>query len=309
MSAQRKALIEHMTLRGLSPKTIEAYVHWMSRLDRFAGKRVHKVTRKDVRAFLVHLITEKRLAYSSINQARWAIQYFFTHIVKRKWVTAELPPMKKGFSLPVVLGPHEIARIIECLSNPRSRMLVATAYAAGLRVSEVVSLRVQDIQAERKMLFIKSAKGKKDRYVPLSPRLLEELRSYYRTCLSWQGKGNETPWLFPSPKDPQKHIDPATAQRAFKKARAAAVVHREAGFHCLRHSYATHSLELGVDIKTLQQRLGHRYLQSTLIYLHVARVPFRELLSPYDSLPKKGSKENPEDRSQTDKKEAQDRQE
>jgi site-specific recombinase XerD len=134
------------------------------------------------------------------------------------------------------------------------------------------------------MLFVQAGKGRKDRYVPLSPRLLDELRDYFRRCLGWNKGGTKTPWLFPNPKNIRTHIDPSVAQRAFREAQRRAGVSRGKGIHTLRHCYATHCLELGLDIKTLQQRLGHRDIQATFLYLHVANVPHRHLLSPYDSL-------------------------
>lgn len=304
MSPHRKAFIEHMTLRGLSPRTLEAYVSWMASLCKLTGKTPDHLTRQDVRSFLVHLIANKGSRYSTVNQARCAILYFFTHVLRTPWVVGELPPMKKERRLPEVLSFQEVARLLDGVKHPRDRLLLTTAYACGLRVSEVVSLRILDIQGERGMLLVRSGKGRKDRYVPLSPRLLDELRDYYRLCLSWNKDPKEHPWLFPSPQNTRAHLVPAVAQRAFDQAKRLAQVPRARGIHSLRHSYATHSLELGLDIKTLQQRLGHSDIQATLLYLHVANVPHRHLLSPYDFL-RDQTPSSPE----SNKNEGQDRQE
>lgn len=285
MSPYREALIEQMTLRNLSPKTIESYVQWMARLCKFIGKTPDRITPADVRQFLVYLITEQAYAYSSVNQSRNALKYYFKHIQKTPEVVGDLPPMKKGFRLPEVLGQDELFRLLHAPGmNVRNLTLLKLAYGCGLRVSELISLRITDIQGERGMVFVQGGKGRKDRYVPLSPGLLEELRLYHRACLAWNTNGDKTPWLFPSPRNLQKHIDESVAQRAFNKARELTGVRRGHGLHTLRHCYATHSLEMGVDVKTLQHRMGHKDLKATLIYLHVANVKASTIAGPYDTL-------------------------
>jgi site-specific recombinase XerD len=278
----------------------------MASLCKFSGKSAEKIARQDVRAFLVDLIAEKASCYSTVNQARCAILYFFTHVRRTPWVVGELPPMKKPRVLPEVLSLQEVARLLDGLEHPRDRILLRAAYACGLRVSELVSMQIRHIQGQRAMLLVQGGKGRKDRYVPLSPRLLDELRDYFRRYLSWNKAGAKTPWLFPRPRNISAHIDPSVPQRAFREAQRRAGLSRGKGIHTLRHCYATHSLELGLDIKTLQERLGHRDIQATLLYLHVANVPHRQLLSPYDFLQ---ADRPPSPESNPQKSEGQDRQE
>ncbi|MDP7129484.1 MAG: tyrosine-type recombinase/integrase [Planctomycetota bacterium] len=290
MSHYRKALIEQMTLRNLSPKTMESYVQWMARLCQFVCKTPDRITPADVRRFLVYLITERGYAYSSVNQARNALKYYFKHIQKTPELVGDLPPMKKEFRLPEVLGQDEVFRLLHAPGmNVRNLTLLKLAYGCGLRVSELISLRITDIQGERGMVFVRGGKGRKDRYVPLSSGLLEELRFYHRACLAWNTNGEKTPWLFPSPRNPQKYIDDSVVQRVFNKARELAGVRRGHGLHTLRHCYATHSLEMGVDLKTLQLRMGHKDLKATLIYLHVVDIKASTIAGPYDTLVRRAS--------------------
>ena len=219
-----------------------------------------------------------------MNQAKCGIQYLFGHIMKTPWILGELPAVKKGSALPDVLGVPEVVRLLEARLVLRDTTLLRTAYAAGLRVSELVALRLLDIQRDREMLFVKGGKGNKDRYIPFSVRLLRDLELYFRACLSWNGTGDQSPWLFPSPRDCREHIDPSVAQNAFNKATKLAGIRRGKGIHTLRHSYAVHSLERGVHLKTLQVRLGHGALRSTFLYLRVASIPHRSVKSPYDHL-------------------------
>jgi len=311
MTLYRRALIEHMTLRGLSDKTLDAYVFWMRDLCAFINKTPDQITAEDVRRFLMHLVADRGLAYSSVNQAKCGIRYFFTHVLERPWLVGGLPPMKKGRALPEVQSMQEVVRLLDAPLALRDTTLLRTTYAGGLRVSELVALRLLDIQRDREMVFIKKGKGNKDRYIPLSARLRHDLALYFRACLSWNRNGDQSPWLFPSPRDCREHIDPSVAQSAFNKAKKRAGIRRGKGIHTLRHSYAVHSLEMGVDIKTLQVRLGHATLQSTLPYLRVASVPHRSVASPYDHLEEwlRSSHRGPAGEADGDGKEGTDRQE
>jgi site-specific recombinase XerD len=282
-----------MTLAGKSPKTIQAYTQAMSGLCAFAGKPPRKIKRRDVRNYLFHQIEERGLKYASVAQKRMGIKYFFTRVLKRPYVVGQLPPLKKSFTLPEVLSVEEVARLIDSAANPRDRVILVLAYGCGLRLSEIIRLRIADIQRDRKMVFVRGAKGRRDRYVPLSDGVLEELCVYYRICLSWNRNGEQTPWLFPTRGRSGGHIDKSVPARAFGRAKARAGLLRGKGIHTLRHCYATHLLEMGVDVKTLQHRLGHAHLQSTLIYLHVARVPHRETPSPFDFLKRKRPRPSP----------------
>lgn len=303
MTPYRRALIEHMQLRGLSQNTVDAYVAWMRDLCAFLRKTPDWVTAEDFRRFVVHLVAEKGAAYGSVNQAKCGIRYYFTHVLERPWIVGDLPPMKKGSALPEVQSMQEVVRLLEAPVGLRGKTLLRTAYAGGLRVSELVALRPLDIQRDREMVFIKGGKGNKDRYLPLSARNLRDLERYFRACLSWNRNGDQSPWLFPSHRDSQRHIDPCVAQRAFNEAKKLAGVRRGKGIHTLRHSYAVHSLEMGVDIKTLQVRLGHATLHSTLPYLRVASISHRSVASPYDHLEEWLSSSDSGDAKETDDRE------
>jgi len=310
MTPYRKALIEHMTLRGLSEKTLDAYVYWMRDLCAFINHTPDRITLEDVRRFLVHLIADRGLAYSTVNQAKCGILYFFRHVMGTPSVVADLPPMKQGSALPEVLSQPEVVRLFQAPLPPRDPILLKVAYGCGLRLGELISLRLLDIQRDRGMVFVQGGKGNKDRYVPLSERLLRELELYFQICLSWNRNGEKSPWLFPSPRDCRKPIHESVAQRAFDKAKELAGIRRGKGLHTLRHCYAVHSLELGVDLKTLQYRLGHANIRSTFLYLRVASVPHHPVISPYDFLEERSPQKPGKDQGKTDEdqKEGNDRQ-
>ena len=282
-SPYREALHEDVALRGLSRHTKRCYMKWMERVCDFCGKAADQLTERDVRRFLVDLI-ERGLSEPTVNQAHTSIRIFFERILKRPEELAGLPMMKKPEKLPQILSETEVELLIDSAGSPRDAMFLIVAYGCGLRCSEIASLRIEDVQGSRLSLRVRAGKGKKDRNLPLSELVLEEFRSYYRACLSWNTNGEKTPWLFPSPHKPQAHIDKSVVRHAFNRAKAKSGLKRVTGIHTLRHCYATHLLELGVGLKTIQYRLGHRYLRTTLRYLHVARVPNRDIPSPYDFL-------------------------
>ena len=286
---------QEMTLQGLSESTMRACTQAMSDLCKSAGKAPRKIKRSDVRAYLFHLIHDRGLKYASLCQRRMGIKYFFTRVLKRPYVVADLPPMKRIQALPEVLSAEEVARLLDSAADARDRAILVLAYGCGLRRSEIMRLEIADIQRDRMMLFVRRGKGGKDRYVPLSEGVLGELSTYYRICMSWNGKEGETRYLFPSRRKSGGHIDETATARAFDRAKARAGLVRGKGLHTLRHCYATHLLELGVDVSTLQHRLGHAHLRTTLIYLHVARIPRRETPSPFDFLKKKAPPQLPWD--------------
>jgi len=280
-------MVEEIVLRGYEKDTQESYVRSMVRLCRFAGKTPARIEIEDIREFLVHLSVEEELAPNSVKLYRHGIRFYFREVEGRPEVVAPLPPMKSGTILPEPLSVEQVVRLLQSTRRVRDAFLLVVAYGCGLRVSELVSVQISHLQSDRMMLFVKGGKGSKDRYVPFSQAVLDECRLYFQMCQGWNRGGKESPWLFPSPRDRQRHLTEDTAQRAFQKAKERAGILGGKGIHTLRHSYATHLLEAGVDIRTLQEWMGHKHLKSTLPYLHVSRIPPARLCSPYDLVKEK----------------------
>ena len=288
MTIYRKRMIEEMMLRGFTEKTQESYLLGITQLCNFYGRNPDKIRREEIRGFLLYLIAEKKLSYNTVYSYRQGIRFYYCEVENKPSMLPRLPATKKVHRLPEIHSAGEVSALIETTgSRPRDRMLLILAYGCGLRREEIVRLKITCVQGERGFLLIKDGKGRRDRYIPLTPKLLNELRDYYRACLGWNKGQSVTPWLFPSPKNPQKHISVDTAARAYQRAKGKARLQRGQGLHSLRHSYATHLLEAGVDIRRIQQLLGHKHLQTTLIYLHVSRIPKSDVVSPFDLLKSK----------------------
>jgi site-specific recombinase XerD len=225
----------------------------------------------------VYLVTEKRASWTSFNQAVCALRFLYRTTLPRPWPVTQIPFAKRPKQLPVVLGPEEVARLLACVGRLKQRVLLTTIYAAGLRLEEATQLRVVDIDSARMLLRVACGKGAKQRLVPLSPRLLDELRGYWRVV-------RPATWLFPGGR-PRQPLDGATVQKACKQAAQQAGLTKRVTPHVLRHSYATGLLEAGVDLLTIQRLFGHRSFSTTLVYLHVRRPRLESIASPYDWLP------------------------
>jgi integrase/recombinase XerD len=282
MTPLRQRMIEDMRLRNFAPRTIQVYVERVVTFAKHFGKSPDRLGAADVRAYLLFLINEKHASWSYYNQALAALRFLYRVTLGRKWVLDGIVCPKQQKKLPVVLSLAEVLQFFEAIPNLKHRAIVMTAYAAGLRVSEVVALRVDDIDSRRMVIRIRQAKGRKDRYVMLSPRLLELLREYWKAA-------RPNPYLFPG-QDPDKPIHPHTVQQVCRDARQAAGLSKKVTVHCLRHSFASHLLESGTDIRTIQILLGHRSLSTTAIYTHVSTAALEATRSPLDRLmpPKEG---------------------
>lgn len=232
-----------------------------------------------VKAWLLHRITERHLAYTTVNQAVCALKFFFDIVLGRTAEAITIPYAHTPQRQPEILSREELARLFEAAANLRTRTLLMTAYAAGLRVSEVCALRVADIDSapDRMCIRVVAGKGGKDRYTLLSPSLLEALRVYWRIC-------KPRVWLFPRATDAAQPFDISSAQRAYYRARDRAGITKTGGIHTLRHAFATHLLEAGVDLATLAKLLGHGHLSTTQRYLHLARPGSVAHDSPLDLL-------------------------
>lgn len=274
-----KRLAEDMLIRNLAPATIDAYTYHVRRFADFTKKPLDRVTSEDVRNFQLYLIREKKLAYSTFNQAVCPLRYLYTHTVKVPWPVTMVPFGKRHKTLPTVLSRHEVDRLLQCTDNLKHRTFLTTLYGSGMRFSEATHLTIKDIDSHRMMLRIACGKGRKERLVPLSPRLLKELRHYWVEY-------RPTHYLFPG-KTPEKLYVDVTIQKAMKKAAAKAGIQKRVYPHVLRHSYATGLLEAGVDLLTISKLLGHASFITTMVYLHCRQEHLGSAPSPLDWLPVK----------------------
>lgn len=278
MKSLRQQMTEAMVLRGFAARTQESYVAAVVALAKHYHRCPDTLSSEELQAYLLFLITEKKLAYASVNQAACAFRFLFERVLKRANARFDIPMAKVPKRLPQILSREEVARLIGAARTLRGRTLLMTTYAAGLRVSEVCALQVADIESapDRMCLKVRQGKGAQDRYTLLSPRLLDTLRRYWCDRRPRQ-------WLFPNPSGTAP-IDPTTAQRTYAAARDAAGIAREGGIHTLRHCFATHLLESGVDLPTIQRLLGHGHISTTMRYLHLARSQLTGTTSPLELL-------------------------
>lgn len=272
-----KRMAEDMKIRNLAQATIDAYTYHVRRFADFNQKPLNRVTPEDVRRFQLYLIEEKKVAYSSFNQAVCAIRFLYTHTIRVRWPVTMAPFGKRRKTLPTVLSRAEIDRLLQCTPNLKHRTFLMTLYAAGLRLSEAAHLKIPDIDSDRMTLNVALGKGAKQRQVPLSPRLLEALREYWR-------KYRPSDYLFPG-KTPTKPYADTSIQKAIKRSAQRAGITKRVHPHVLRHSYATGLLEAGVDLLTISRLLGHASFTTTMIYLHCRRENLNSVPSPLDWLP------------------------
>ena len=274
MGKMREAMQAEMQLRGFAPRTQQTYTQWMSRLVSQVGLSADRISEAQARGFLTSLAA-RGLSASTINQAISAVRFFF-HCVLRRSMELELHYQRAPQRVPVTMTPEEVSRLLGAVPNQRDRTAMEIAYAAGLRLGEVVHLKVSDIDSGRMILRVDQGKGKKDRNVMLGPALLETLRAYWK-------RYRPRVWLFPG-KDPSRPMHPTLIQRAFTQAKREARIGKRVSFHSLRHSFATQLLESGVNVRTIQALLGHRSLDTTQRYTHVAGDYLRQTHSPLDAL-------------------------
>lgn len=260
MTPLRQRLVDDLRVRNYSPRTIEAYVAGVVRFAKHFGRSPDLLGPEDVRTFQLHLI-ERKVSWSTFNQVVCALRFFFGTTLGRSDYLPLLAYGKKPRKLPCVLSAEEVARLLEAARPGRDRVMLQTAYACGLRLGELLHLQVRDIDSSRMLVHVRQGKGGKDRLVPLSPQLLQELRDYWR-CYRPQR------WLFPNAAK-QVPLCAGTVQRWLKRMVVQARLSKPATMHTLRHSFATHLLEAGVDVLTVQKILGHRSLTTTMRYLHL----------------------------------------
>ncbi|MFB3110745.1 MAG: tyrosine-type recombinase/integrase [Gemmatimonadales bacterium] len=277
MSELRTRMIDDMTLRGLAAKTQDSYLRAVTGLAGYHHRSPDGLTDREVQAYLLYLMRERNLSWSSVNVTLAGLRFFYHQTLAREKTTFHIPGPRKPSKLPEVLSQEEVARLFAHTSLPRHRVLLMTAYGAGLRVGEVVRLRVQDIDSDRMTIRVEQGKGAQDRYSLLSPRLLEEMRGYWKLERPF-------PWLFPT-RGASRPMHYGTVERIYIRTKKRAGITKAGNIHALRHAFATHLLESGqADLHTIQRLLGHRHITTTMRYLHLARKNITDRSSPLDLL-------------------------
>ena len=271
----RRRMIEDMTIRNLSPTTQASYVHWVKSFAVHIGRSPDQAGSEDVRAFQLHLVRRK-IAWATLNQAVSGLRFFFGITLGRSDLPVRIPYARKAKTLPVVLGADTVGRLLEAVDDLTCRVALATAYATGLRTSEVVAIRIEHIETERKLIRVACGKGSKDRYVPLSPGLHTLLRAYWKVART-------RPFLFMDDARTGP-LTRATLNAAIKDAAAKIGVADVISVKTLRHCFATHLLEQGTDIRVIQVLLGHAQVTTTARYTKVSNTLIAATPSPLDRL-------------------------
>jgi len=275
MSPLRRRMIEDMTIRNLSPATQRSYIHAVSRFSQYFGHSPDRLGLEDVRAYQVHLAS-KGVAWGSLNQVVCALRFFYGVTLGEATIPERIAYAREPRKLPTVLSADEVVRFLESVSSLKARVALTTAYAAGLRVSEVVALKVRDIDSRRMVLRIEHGKGDKERYAMLSQTLLGILRAYWRLA-------RPSLYLFPG-RTPDRPVEANVLYAACRSAAAAAGLSKRVSVHVLRHSFATHLLEQGANIRVIQVLLGHENLSTTARYTRVSTEVIAGTASPLDKL-------------------------
>jgi site-specific recombinase XerD len=277
MTPLRQRMLDDMRLRHFSPHTQDSYLLQISQFARYFARSPEVLGPEEIRTYQLYLATEKKLAPRSIQITASALRFLYKVTLKKPWDVEDLPTPKKPQTLPVVLSHDEVTHFLEAVRTLKQRTILTVCYAAGLRIAEATHLKITDIDSQRMVIRVDQGKGRKDRYVMLSPALLTLLRTYWKV---------ERPrdWLFPG-KLPGQPITPDAVQFACQQARRRARLKKPISPHSLRHTFATHLLEAGTDVRTIQLLLGHRSLSTTARYLKVATSTVCATASPFDRLP------------------------
>lgn len=281
ISALRQRMIEDMQLRKLAEKTQSGYIRWVRDFTRFLGRAPDTATAEDLRRYQLHL-SAHGTSRISLNAAVTALRFFFEITLGRGELMAAMSHVRVARTLPAVLSPEEVERLLEAAPGLKYRTALSVAYGAGLRVSEVVALKVDDIDSQRMVIRVDQGKGRKDRYVMLSTTLLALLRAWWREADA-QGKMLPHGWLFPG-QDPVNPLSTRQLNRACHAAAAAAGISKRVTPHGLRHAFATHLLEHKEDIRVIQVLLGHKKLETTALYAQVATRTLAAVTSPLERL-------------------------
>ena len=276
MTELRRRMLEDMQLRGLAKNTQQSYMDCVKALAKHYNRRPDQLSEDEIRNFFLYLIKNKRLRENTIRIYVYGIKFFFEKTLGRQWPVLNLIRAQKRKKLPVVLSMEEVRKLLSLVRIPKNRVCLTTIYSCGLRLSEATHLKVSDIDGKRMVIEIRNSKGGEDRYVPLPRKTLDLLRKYWIECRSES-------WLFPS-KIKDGHICNSAIQWCFKVILHESGITKHASVHTLRHSYATHLLESGVDIRVIQGILGHRNPKSTMIYTHLTQKIVKKVQSTVDNL-------------------------
>ena len=276
MTPLRRRMLADMKLRNYAPATQRIYVFHVARFATHYGCSPHKMGGEEARRYFQHLIETDKVSWSYYNQAVCALRFLYQVTLKRPEMIPHLPFPRQEKRLPTVLSVEEVQRFFGVVSHPRDRMVVRTIYAAGLRISEVLHLKVTEIDSDRMLIHVRQGKGKKDRMVMLSKTLLEELRAYAQ-------EARPRDWLFPG-MDPTQPLCSRTIQRACRIAGERAGIAKRITPHVLRHSFATHLLDAGTDLRVIQTLLGHGSVTTTIRYTHVSTRRVRDTINLLDRL-------------------------
>jgi integrase/recombinase XerD len=277
MTELRRRMFEELRLRNYSPNTIEVYLRCVANFAHHFRVSPDRLGPEHIREYQLFLVERKKVSWAVFNQTVCALRFFYHHTLHRDWMIEHIPYPRHEQKLPVVLSPAEVAAVFETTRNLKHRAILMTIYAAGLRVSELTNLQVTDIDSPRQVICVRQGKGRKDRQVMLSPKLLELLRVYWK-------RYRPTFWLFPG-KIPERPITRETVFTICRQAGEAAQLAKPISPHTLRHCFATHLLEEATDLRRIQILMGHRNLKTTARYLHVSNLAVRSTVSPLDRLP------------------------
>ena len=276
MSVIRQRMIEDMQLHGYSAKTQAAYIGAVRGLAKYYHRSPEEITQEEVRTYFLWLVKERGVARSTLTIYLSGIKFLFEKTLKQEWLIFNLVRPQKRKKLPVVLSTEETKHLLSLVRMPKSRMALTVIYACGLRLNEGLHLKAQDIDSQRMLLWVRNGKGGKDRYVPLPERLLTMLRAYWKLH-------KPSSYFFFS-KDKNTALSDASLQKTFKAALGESGIRKAASIHTLRHSFATHLLERGVDLRVIQELLGHKSPQTTAIYTHLTDKSFQTLNETLNSL-------------------------
>ena len=276
MSPLRQHMINDLTVRGLAENTQKSYLQAVTGLTKYYRRSPDQLSPQEVQHYLIYLSQERHLSWTSCNTVRHGLRFFYCITLGWSAIYLYLPCAKEPSTLPEILSQDEIKRLLTVTTNRKQRTLLMTTYAVGLRASEVTHLKVTDIDSQRMCIRVEQGKGHKDRYVPLSPQLLAQLRDYWR-------RYRPPLWLFPGPW-PERPMSRSGATRIYHDAKNKAGIQKQGGIHTLRHCFATHLLEAGTELAVIQRLMGHTSIRSTMRYLHIAQEATATTRSPLDLL-------------------------
>jgi integrase/recombinase XerD len=280
MTDLRKRMLEELQRRNYSPTTIRYYLRVVENFARYFGKRPDRLTQENIREYQVYLLQERKLEASTVGLHIAALRFFFVKTLRRPYLQLDLPSPKRPKRLPTILSQDEVARLIDSANNLLDYAMLMTLYATGVRRAELSRLKVEDIDSERMIVHIRQGKGNRDRDVPLTPKLLETLREYWR----WM---KPKTYLFPGMVNnwrADKPLTPKCVWLAIQNAAKRAGIKKPVSPHTMRHSFATHLLENGTDLRTIQMLMGHADLRATSVYLHLSRHHLQAVTNPAEAM-------------------------